>query len=552
MGSNVVGDLFDALLKGDTDEGKLLRIEAFMILILLVFLVLVLLGSFRRVSRSSVVQVPLWLAYASSYSLLFYTVGLMNSAPFQQDLFAIWAIVVLYALDSTDSISAFSLEDNETVYRSLWDTFIAVLYVGMVVATQSRSSNLKVQIWTLYGACMARPGIKISARYLASKASVLKHSTKVVADFMSYEHELDQNNADCSDEFMAGYHYIVKGDDESFAMLRQPDYKYRLLLDQDKVVTVSKIWICDGPLLASKPAGDRLKDLCLSFAMFKLLRRRFAEYPLHELESEQGKAKTWEFVHRGLLSGAGSVERAFRVVEEELAFVFDFFYTKYAAMLDRGFPALKIGAELLTFAYSIWIAVELSNGRELRIGDQDRSLSSVEGSRVGIDVLVTRIVLCSWAGAQFFQLYALLTSNWLKVWLVCKYVRGRRLRKPIEWCVGFLGWLRYFRPWSNKIGQHDILTSTFQSNKGLWNFAMTKLRGVVPEKTAVRLPDEVKTAVLQQLIKSHGPEEPSPLFGGGEPKLQPFALASRPPRTPSLFGTLRPPSVSGGLQSHNR
>lgn len=38
------------------------------------------------------------------------------------------------------------------------------------------------------------------------------------------------------------------------------------------VVTVDKVWTCKGELLKTDNRGDKLKDICLSFALYKLLR----------------------------------------------------------------------------------------------------------------------------------------------------------------------------------------------------------------------------------------------------------------------------------------
>lgn len=70
------------------------------------------------------------------------------------------------------------------------ETFIAAFYVGMVLASQARQSSGKAEICGLYGSCMARLGVKIMALYLASKSSMVKHSNKVLSDYMRDEHEL--------------------------------------------------------------------------------------------------------------------------------------------------------------------------------------------------------------------------------------------------------------------------------------------------------------------------------------------------------------------------
>ena len=58
--------------------------------------------------------------------------------------------------------------------------------------------------------------------------------------------------------------------------------------------------------------------------------------------SESSQLKTWNFVRHGLLSKEGDHERAFQVIEVELAFLYDLFYTNYYALFTMGFPIFKI------------------------------------------------------------------------------------------------------------------------------------------------------------------------------------------------------------------
>ena len=58
--------------------------------------------------------------------------------------------------------------------------------------------------------------------------------------------------------------------------------------------------------------------------------------------SESYQLKTWNFVRHGLLSEERDHARAFWVIEVELAFLYDFFYTKYYAFFTMGFTIFKI------------------------------------------------------------------------------------------------------------------------------------------------------------------------------------------------------------------
>jgi hypothetical protein len=75
---------------------------------------LVTLSAFRRRSSNKLVKIIHWASYAASYSLVSYTtLGLMQFSPYGNGLFSVWAICLLMLLGSADSISAYSLVDNE-------------------------------------------------------------------------------------------------------------------------------------------------------------------------------------------------------------------------------------------------------------------------------------------------------------------------------------------------------------------------------------------------------------------------------------------------------
>jgi hypothetical protein len=167
-------------------------------------------------------------------------------------------------------------------------------------------------------------------------------SSKLVADFMIYEHTLS-NEEEVDPTCMKGYNYLVNGEEKGSVKVVPPLYQKQLEIT-DEVITINKIWQCQGQLLSSTGDPDgRLKDICLSFALCKLLLRRFAGYSMFEIS----QAKTWNLVRNGLLSNEGDHERVFRVIEVELDFLYDFFYTKYPALFAKGIPIFSKSMQII-------------------------------------------------------------------------------------------------------------------------------------------------------------------------------------------------------------
>jgi len=73
--------------------------------------------------------------------------------------------------------------------------------------------------------------------------------------------------------------------------------------------------------------------------LYRLLCHRFAKYSF----PKSSQLKTWNFVRYGLLFKEGDDhERAFRVIEMELEFLYDLFYTKYPVYFAKGLPLSRI------------------------------------------------------------------------------------------------------------------------------------------------------------------------------------------------------------------
>nr|CAB3496994.1 unnamed protein product [Digitaria exilis] len=303
-----------------TDKGMHIDILATVSAVLLGFLAL--LGSRRRRGGSKAFLIPLWVAYTVSYTIVSYTIGLPDALGSSSG--------------SADTISAFSRHDVEQCKGMQAQHTVQTLLVLWLLFTR-RSSDFS------YG--------RGSRRCAWSSDHGLVRSAKVVADYMQAAVVVRSDDGHGDDtssssrrerDMMTGCKYLVLGEDEDASPPSVPHYLTRVpVVDHGKVVTIDMIWKHDGDLLGSDDdKGARaLKDTCLSFALFKLLKRRFCGLEI----AEAGDPRTKDFVINGLL--AGGYERAFRVVEVELSFLYDFFYTKYPAL----FPASRVLAVVRFF-----------------------------------------------------------------------------------------------------------------------------------------------------------------------------------------------------------
>ncbi|KAK9267452.1 hypothetical protein L1049_009878 [Liquidambar formosana] len=272
---------------------------------------LVVFGSFRRRCHSKFFKIMVWSSYVLSTHLIAYILGLIQSTSIYNELFAIWALFLLVVLGSADSFSAYSVEDNEQSKRYIWNMVLNFIWLALLIALYDSQSKLSLPLWLLYLVTVLKTGERVLAFKLASQAGLARNN-KLTADFMGYEHELS-NQEEIDPTHLKGYNYLVRGEDQEKAKVSAPRYHMRLEIKDDEVITIHKIWQCKGRLLTSRgDPDDQMKDICLSFALYKLICRRFTGHPLLEC----AHTKTWDLIRYGLLSKEDDYERAFKVIEK--------------------------------------------------------------------------------------------------------------------------------------------------------------------------------------------------------------------------------------------
>uniref|UniRef100_A0A2N9F3X4 DUF4220 domain-containing protein n=1 Tax=Fagus sylvatica TaxID=28930 RepID=A0A2N9F3X4_FAGSY len=158
-------------------------------------------------------------------------------------------------------------------------TTILIAFLVVFGSCRRRSHNKWLKIFDMYSLCFAYvPDNKeVEALTLASRSYGLVRNTKLIADFMAYEDTLsDEVDPVC----MKGYKYLVKGEEKEKVTAIPPHYQNQLKLTRE-AITIDMIWECKGRLLSSTGDPDgQLKDICLSYALYRLLCRRFVGYPL--------------------------------------------------------------------------------------------------------------------------------------------------------------------------------------------------------------------------------------------------------------------------------
>ncbi|KAH7662183.1 hypothetical protein IHE45_15G115500 [Dioscorea alata] len=474
-----------ALLKWlDEDVGKLARIEVLVVISGALMTFLALFGSYRRRSRSALIKYTLWAAFTLTDSISAYTIGLMQTANFHNNLFLLWSLFLIIIKCSTNSITAFSVQDNDNKMSYYFNLLLLILYVGFIFNSYFKNISFGIPLYIFVFVFMFKAIERLIGLNLVDIPNRPMLNTKLVSDYMHYEHELSNEVDPVS---MKGYKYLVTGEDPKDTDINPPDYLRKLRLNDSavkfKVITVEKIWRCPGRVLKN---SKEAKDVCLSFAFFKLLRRHFTGYPWAEAKQD----KTKRLILEGLLNDP---IRAFKVIETELGFLYDSFYTKYAVITGKPLLLLSSVATLLG---SFWTIGTLFNYKP------SNGELHMKGN---IDVLITVFFLLAISFVEFWQIITYVFSDWAKVLLLCYYVKLSPLHEMnlLQTLLSFVCRKRVLKPWDQKLGQYSLLDSYGYEPCYLKTVLMRSGRGQ-KESPFVQLPEEVKKAIAQSLIENEG------------------------------------------------
>ncbi|OEL15205.1 hypothetical protein BAE44_0023776 [Dichanthelium oligosanthes] len=485
-----------------------------------------------------------------NYSTVHYTMGLMQlSAGRVNDYFQVWA-VLLITLQYSVKIGRPYSRSKQIPLLDLMSSF----WAANLLRVQT-FFLLRIPLWLIWSLNAARIISYFSASDKAE--GINQESSRLVADYMSYEHELEGSilSADANNPgmtfTMSGYRYMVLGEDQllkdvqkGHVIHKDSQRRSRVLRfhpkDYQKLITMDKIWDVDAgkSRLLGRAAGqtnqmnespqtsrgclssfwkngcplfaacrpDRLRDVCLSFALYKLLRRRFYDLPVHEDRLPAQRKKIRRLVFKYILQDA---ETAFRVVATELSFLQDLFYSKHGAMFANGFPILTMVLSLLLVAATGYIAYPIRYIPE--------RMDKTDQNRITHGVFITRVILILIVSKELAEIYIYVFSQWTKVLMLCNYAKRRCMRHwLVEAVIRVLLCFMNRGRWNEKIRQHNMLISSRR-----WKLGNITTAGLSNFPTAIKLEDCTKNAIFDAIKRlDQDPERLgsylSNSFGAGE------------------------------------
>ncbi|KAG2588813.1 hypothetical protein PVAP13_5NG259643 [Panicum virgatum] len=392
----------------------------------------------------------------------------------------------------------------EQLARMGWVAFLIISSGG--TAGSPQLTGVLLWLWVL---SLLKLIHRLVAAELAKNSFAVGLNAYLVADYMKQIHGQAQAGEGGGDEVKVPP-YFVMGEDKLHIEARPQGYRIDRASPPSSsidgghghghLVTVDMIWRLSSSgdlLLASFP---HLKDLCLSFALFKLQLRRFIGCPL----AEAGCHRAMAFVQDGLLSG--SPERVFQVVETELSFLADFLYSKLSVFYASGwcFPALNAILVLATWISCLAaggaIVHDMTNRGTTLAMDYLQDHDTVFHVIVGLDVLVSVSFIAVIVFTEGWEIASYFCSDWIKVSTICEYARRPSWRKS-PWARRKLGRvlrLRAMQQWDDRFCQMSILQLRF-----CYCGCVSRQVDRIAKETVVVLA-AVKSAIVETLRTNQG------------------------------------------------
>ncbi|CAN6222397.1 unnamed protein product [Urochloa humidicola] len=409
----------------------IVQVEALVVTAAALLLLQLIFGCCKRRWHNSFVKGALLFCNSLMFPLIIYTLSMMQSSPIKNSSYPVWAIFLIMASNGTVAVQQYDFYGSalkkygqaavEICRYSFYVTMVMLLmspgaekerlnYLNTKIRFASVSSSwvrllIVVVIWTKFVEdllLLVREAIDLrNCRSFAHGMRTGKWKNYHLTDYRlsdSDPESMDLSNSDT--ESMKGYNYLV----------------------QFPSVTIDKIWDRCG----NSDDGKALKDICLSFALFQLLKRRYLGLAC----AEASVPETRQFVLRKLLSSEGEYERAFRVVEVELGFCYDYFFTKYAfvyALVDEVphpffqlyvivFFLILLGLKIISIS-----AVGVFAFRKSLVLETQNPIVEVHSTMA--DYRITLLVLAIALIVQLLEAAFYLASDWVQVSLACKYTK---------------------------------------------------------------------------------------------------------------------------------
>ncbi|EAZ17580.1 hypothetical protein OsJ_33119 [Oryza sativa Japonica Group] len=496
----------------------LIRIESLVALVTLIFLAMFIIDFYRCRTRSSILTTILESIDELSDQIVVYLIGAMQSARFENELFPVWAIVLVSLRTSLGYLSGYGISDRDRQFMELANV---IKFIGAGVLAGTRGLKYARPLWSFWAILQLKSMYRFFAHGMANESLWHGRSSEFIPEYMRTFIPEDQETGVNHDDrntstMMPGKKYLICGESNKDITLKKPQYTINISNSSaQSLVTLGKIQEYNWKGMNNRDGDSKFKDLSMAFSLSRLLRCRLEDVTLNKDSiNDMQHLIISEFIpdSRGQrqeekVDGHQAVEaeRTFRILELELAFVRDYFYTLYPLVFWEGLGSLCLSLLLsaATFAIAFWLAVGI---RKVYQPPEGNLVLWVDGCN--FDIIMTWVFMFCVMFKEIWEIVTYLVSNWTRLLVLCKYVQDQawfvseRLTKHL---VRSFFESKIGEPWHGRIDQYDFLQQiTYKPT--LWKLAnvitLGKIKGKLDGKKtgeAIKIPQCVKLAILQAI-----------------------------------------------------
>ncbi|PWA40011.1 hypothetical protein CTI12_AA564490 [Artemisia annua] len=337
-------------------------------------IVLFLLGNLRKYNPRTRIRIALWCAYLLESAVASAALGIItksaldvcsNSHPNSQhkklntsELMSFWAPFLLLHLGGPDTITAYSLEDNELWLRHLAELiFQSVVAVYILLLSWPGCSHLPLLSISIYLAGFIKCFERVQALRLAN--------TEYLRESMLGSPDPGPNYPKFMEDF-------------------------QLRKSQGFIVGVKEVPETSHPVIDHANTAGRDTKISEAYDLFQTFKRIFVDLILTFEDRDNSQAY---FRHLGY-------DEAFSTIEIELGFAYDMLYTKAYVVYTFIGTFLRLTSVLLVIMALVGFCF----------------LCDTDHYRV-IDIVITYILISTAVMMEIFAVVTLLRSDWTDHWL---------------------------------------------------------------------------------------------------------------------------------------
>ncbi|XP_038679233.1 uncharacterized protein LOC119980560 [Tripterygium wilfordii] len=375
-------------------------------------IVLMVLGNRRKYVTGNRISIILWLAYSSASTIATASLGIIsneggdiNDGPSNRKdvILAFWAPFLILHLGGTQSITAYSLEDNELWLRNVFGPLLQLLLAIYVFLKSWMDTPLSFLAIPMFIAGIVKNGERIWIQWSASIERFQASMLPLPDPGPSYAKFMDDYLSKTAEGFDISLEKVVEGS------------------------TV----LCYSPKAVANdivPDGATLRDGIYLFDIFKKL---FA----NQILSFQDVKISRSFFHDKDMNS----EKAFKVIEVELGLMYDILYTRAAlscTWLGNFLRLVKLSS--IMFAFVEFLLID-------------------KHAYLVVDVNITYFLLVGAIALEIYEILVMLPSDHTMFWL------SKHNKSLVDFAYNVIFHLKYWLQWSSLIAFNKRWSNTMGS-----------------------------------------------------------------------------------------